>query len=99
MGRPKKWFYSPVRQGIINCAKHKSDCVPVVKYREAVEKVLKEMETEQDGKDKVYSIKTILLEQSETYVSVGLYLYRESKTIQKYVSEFVYRVADELGYK
>ncbi len=98
MGRPRKWYYGIVRKSILETAKRENTCEQTERYRQAIKKALQETSKDKDGADKVYSIEAVMLKQNKTYVQVGFDLFREATTIQHYISEFVYRVADKVGF-
>lgn len=98
MSKPKFWYYSTVEKLIAQsyCRGRASEQLNNVWY--AIERTKADIENLPNG-NRINELMTkLLLERSETIQSTALKYYVCESTVIKLKSDFIYRVADYLGY-
>ena len=99
MGKHKKWYYGVVKKIICTAYTSKEKSPVVIDTQKAIAKAYNELELTEDGEIKQRIVKDILLTGRETYVSLSMKAYVTERTQMRVVSDFVYQVAEILGYE
>lgn len=99
MGNPKKWYFGVVKKIIRTAYTSKEKSPVVIDTQKAIAKAYNELELTKDGEIKQRIVKDILLTGRETYVSLSMKAYVTERTQMRIISDFVYQVAEILGYE
>lgn len=97
MGNPKYYYYNVARKLIEYSLKQKSQCKQLTSTREAMEKVNSMIIASEGGEREVKMILDIL-KGKESYTSSSIKYFFNEKTIQQKVSNYIYSVADLIGF-
>lgn len=99
MSRPKYYWHPLVKKMILVCGKKKYSDIPAEqKYILAIEKAIEQTKQQKNGDYKVQSIKDILLNRTETILSMTFKIGYSEKTIQNWINDFIRLVGFEAGY-
>ena len=100
MSRPKYYWHPLVKKMIVVCGSKKYSDIPAEqKYILAIEKAINQTKNQKNGDYKVQSIKDILLNRTETILSMAFKIGYSEKTIQNWINDFIRIVGFEAGYK
>ena len=97
MGKPKYFYYGVTRKLIEYSLKQKSHCRQLTGTREAMKKVNSNIIASEGGEREVKMILDIL-KGKESYTSSSIKYFFNEKTIQQKVSDYIYSVADLIGF-
>lgn len=99
MGKPKYYWYGIVKTMIMNAPKHSpNESEQLAKINEAMVDASDYIRTLPNGDLRMKAVDMILIRQTKNYEGAAMELHYEAKTIQKWVSNYIYLVGRKAGY-
>ena len=99
MGKPKNDWYDSVKKLIRVSKNHPvGSSIQFDTIHAAMEEVNTEIFNEDMGNLKLYAINSYLINETKTYEGVALELHYSSSIIQKWISDYVNRVGEKVGF-